>query len=463
MGKIKLNENQFKIFLKHAILEQNEEEYHKISPEEYKDLLKLSGYHGKGISKLPMFKGKPIWITGDLDISDTPTDSLGNVRYVQGRLNISNTKISDISNVKVKGYTQDYGTPIERKRKAEILRQKLEGAEERKSIGEWDLNNPDIDDLGLAANALYYNLINDGAIDDINEEEKEELKQKMSEIEVLQKQYDDTEDHDDELYEKISELETEIEELENKSNSVYNLIPMRYDYHGMYMFEIIGVDNVEGNEYAVGHDDIMDKAAYSYAENYIDDVGLEGFRESFLEDHIDEEQVKEIAREFYENDVRDNPEVFFDDSDFKLSDEQEERIETLENYISELEELRVTVEAQKDECESEDGECDEFEEKLEEIDDNITEAQDEIDGIEPDTEPTEEMIEGIVEDRVSDAMSAPLRFLQEFGMDLKDYIDKDSLAEGLVASDGYGIMGSYDGNYDTQEVNGQIYYIIRIN
>lgn len=463
MGKIKLNENQFKTFLKHAILEQNEEEYHKISPEEYKDLLKLSGYHGKGISKLPMFKGKPIWITGDLDISDTPTDSLGNVQYVQGRLNISNTKISDISNLKAKGYIQDYGTPIERKRKAEILRQKLEGAEERKSIGEWDLNNPDIDDLGLAANALYYNLINDGAIDDINEEEKEELKQKMSEIEVLQKQYDDAEDHDDELYEKISELETEIEELENKSNSVYNLIPMRYDYHGMYMFEIIGIDDVVGNEYAVGHDNIMDKAAYSYAESYIDDVGVDGFRESFLEDHINEEQVEEFAREFWENDVRDNPEAYFDDSDFQLSDEQEERIETLENYISELEELRDKVEEQKNECESEGGECDEFEEKLEEINDNITEAQDEIDGIEPDTEPTEEMIEEIVDDRVSDAMSNPIRFLQDFGMDWKEYIDKDSLAEGLVASDGYGIMSSYDGTYDTQEVNGEIYYIIRIN
>lgn len=463
MGKIKLNENQFKTFLKHAILEQNEEEYHKISPDEYKDLLKLSGYHGKGISKLPMFKGKPIWITGDLDISNTPTDSLGNVQYVQGRLNISNTNISDISNLKAKGYIQDYGTPIERRRNAEILRQKLEGAEERKSIGEWDLDSPDIDDLGLAANALYQNLVNNGEIDDITEEEKEELKQKMSELEVLQKQYDDAEDHDDELYDKISDLETEIEELSNKSNSVYNLIPMRYDYHGMYMFEIIGIDDVVGNEYAVGHDNIMDKAAYSYAESYIDDVGVEGFRESFLEDHINEEQVEEVAREFWENDVRDNPEAYFDDSDFQLSDEQEERIETLENYISELEELRDKVEEQKDECESEGGECDEFENKLEEIENNITEAQDEIDGIEPDREPTEDMIEEIIDDRVSDAMSNPIRFLQDFGMDWKEYIDKDSLAEGLVASDGYGIMSSYDGGYDTQEVNGEIYYIIRIN
>jgi len=463
MGKIKLNENQFKIFLKHAILEQNEEEYHKISPEEYKDLLKLSGYHGKGISKLPMFKGKPIWITGDLDIPNTPTNSLGNVQYVQGRLDISNTNISDISNLKAKGYIQDYGTPIERRRKAEILRQKLEDAEERKSIGEWDLDSPDIDDLGLAANALYQNLVNNREIDDITEEEKEELKQKMSEIQVLQKQYDDAEDHDDELYEKISDLETEIEELENKSNSVYNLIPMRYDYHGMYMFEIIGVEDVEGNEYAVGHDNIMGKAAYSYVENYIDDVGIEGFNESFLENYIDEQEVEEFAREFWENDVRDNPESYFDESDYELSEEQEERIETLENYISELEELRVTIEAQKDECESEERECDEFEEKLEEIDDNITEAQDEIDGIEPDREPTEEMIGEIVDDRVSDAIGNPIRFFQDFGMDWKEYVDKDSLVIGLVESDGYGMMSGYDGTYDTQEVNGQIYYIIRIH
>jgi len=463
MGKIKLNENQFKIFLKHAILEQNEEEYHKISPEEYKDLLKLSGYHGKGISKLPMFKGKPIWITGDLDIPNTPTNSLGNVQYVQGRLDISNTNISDISNLKAKGYIQDYGTPIERRRKAEILRQKLEDAEERKSIGEWDLDSPDIDDLGLAANALYQNLVNNREIDDITEEEKEELKQKMSEIQVLQKQYDDAEDHDDGVYEKISDLETEIEELENKSNSVYNLIPMRYDYHGMYMFEIIGVEDVEGNEYAVGHDNIMGKAAYSYVENYIDDVGIEGFNESFLENYIDEQEVEEFAREFWENDVRDNPESYFDESDYELSEEQEERIETLENYISELEELRVTIEAQKDECESEERECDEFEEKLEEIDDNITEAQDEIDGIEPDREPTEEMIGEIVDDRVSDAIGNPIRFFQDFGMDWKEYVDKDSLVIGLVESDGYGMMSGYDGTYDTQEVNGQIYYIIRIH
>ncbi len=39
----------------------------------------------------------------------------------------------------------------------------------------------------------------------------------------------------------------------------------------------------------------------------------------------------------------------------------------------------------------------------------------------------------------------------------------DALARGLVESDGYAIMGSYDGVVDTEKVNGTHYYIMRIN
>jgi translation initiation factor 2B subunit (eIF-2B alpha/beta/delta family) len=460
MGKLHLTENQFKTYLKHAILEQNNDEYHKMSPEEYTELLKYSGYHGRGISKLPMFKGKPIWITGGLDISNTPTDSLGNVRYIDGGLTITNTNISDISNIQVKGHVWDGGTPRQRKRNAEILRQKMEEASERQSIGEWDLNNPEIDDLGLAANALFNNLVNNGKITDIDEDEINELKEKMSELEILQKQYDESEDHDNELYDKISDLEDEIESLKSKSVSVYNLIPMNYNYYGLYVFEIIGIFNLISEEYAVGHDDIMDKAVYKYAKDYIDDIGLEGFNESFLEDHIDEDEVAKVAEEFWYMDVRDNPEAYFDKSDFQLTDEQEERIKTLEDYISTLENLLVDTNFELNDCEEN---CEEIEDKISEIEDNINEAQEELDGIEPDTEPTEDMIDSFVEDRVYDAKRDPLQFLKDFGMDWMEYVDKDSLAESLVSSDGYGIMSSYDGSYDTEEVNGQIYYILRIN
>ena len=73
--------------LRTILVEQTEEEeYYKISPQEFEELMKLSGYHGKGLSKIKKFQGKPIWITGDLDLSNTPTDSLGSVKYIDGKL-----------------------------------------------------------------------------------------------------------------------------------------------------------------------------------------------------------------------------------------------------------------------------------------------------------------------------------------------------------------------------------------
>jgi hypothetical protein len=74
---------------------------------------------------------------------------------------------------------------------------------------------------------------------------------------------------------------------------------------------------------------------------------------------------------------------------------------------------------------------------------------------------TEEMIEEKIEDMVSDRMSDPRSSLSEFGMDISDYVDMDSLAEGLVDSDGYGILASYDGSYDTVMVDNEYYYIMR--
>ena len=108
------------------IAEQVEGEYYKISPEEYLQLMSLGSYHGKAITKMKRFEGKPLWITGDLNISNTPTDSLGNVGYINGNLNIYKTNVSDISNISVKGYVSDSGTPIEKRRLAAILKEKMD-------------------------------------------------------------------------------------------------------------------------------------------------------------------------------------------------------------------------------------------------------------------------------------------------------------------------------------------------
>jgi hypothetical protein len=56
----------------------------------------------------------------------------------------------------------------------------------------------------------------------------------------------------------------------------------------------------------------------------------------------------------------------------------------------------------------------------------------------------------------------PLDYLKNYGLSIKEYIDEDALAQGLVDSDGWGVMNGYDGQYDSEEVNGITYYIMRI-
>ena len=125
-------------------------------------------------NEIKKFGGKPLWITGDLKLNNTPTDSLGNVGYVDGRLDISNTNVSDISGIKVKNYVWDSGTPIERKRKARELAIKMADGEERRQNNEWSID--DTDDEGLKANALFKWLVGNGDLEELDDEQKEILK-----------------------------------------------------------------------------------------------------------------------------------------------------------------------------------------------------------------------------------------------------------------------------------------------
>ena len=104
-----------KFLIRKLLREIEEDQYYRISASEYVELMKLSGYHGN-VTKLKKFGGKPLLIIGSVVLSNTPTDSLGNVAKIEGSLDISHTKVSDISGIEVKGHVWDSDTPIERKR-----------------------------------------------------------------------------------------------------------------------------------------------------------------------------------------------------------------------------------------------------------------------------------------------------------------------------------------------------------
>jgi hypothetical protein len=436
------------------IIEQTEDEYYKISPEEYIELMRYGSYHGKAITKMKKFQGKPLWITGNLDIQDTPTSNLGNVGYIEGNLNISRTNVSSIEGIKVKGWVSDNGSPRERIREKQELNAKLAQQELLRDGDEWVLEQGD--ETGEKAHALFDNLVSTGEIDPLSEDDKEKLIILRRKLQDLEREYDELEDDDERVYDvqdAIDNTQIEIEELEENDVDVYMIYPNpKYTHYGLQQFEVL-IPGFKDREYTVGTEEEMDEAALAYAKSYIDDVGPEGFNESFVEDYLDVDAIVRLAEEDYEYQVRDYPEGYFSDDDYELTYEQEQRIEQLESQIEDLEQ-------QKLELDSDDENYYDYEEDL---DNQIEALQEELDSIEVDTEPTEEMIENKVDELVRDVRRDPLDYLKNYGLSIKEYIDEDALAQGLIDSDGWGIMNGYDNQYDSEEVNGVTYYIMRVN
>lgn len=434
-----------------------EESYYKISPQEYEDLMKYASYYGKGVTKIRKFGGKPLWITGNVKLSNTPTESLGNVGYIQGNLDISNTKISDLGDTIVKGYVSDYGTPLDARRKAAVLRRKYNDMDEYRESDDWNLDNPDIDDVGLKANALFEYLVGNNDLESLSDEEKERVVEIRGEIERLEteKQNLSTDDEDwnekdDEYQNLIDELQEELDELIDGKDDVYSLFPTDYTHYGLQVFEVLN-----GNqEYSVGTEDEMDEAALEYAKSYIDDAGIGGFSEGFISDYIDTDSLKSYFEDWWRDDIYQNPDVYFSEDDFELTPEQEKRIADIESEIEDYE-------YHQSELDPNQGDYDELYDDFQNL---IDELQSEKDDIVPDTDsPTDEMVEEVLEDRLYDVERNPLFYIKEYDLDISHYIDEDELAKGLVDSDGYGIMSHYDGSYDYISINGEDYYILRIN
>jgi hypothetical protein len=447
--------------IKNNIFEQDnpEESYYKISPNELLELLRFAGDNLSALTKLPKFGGKPLWVTGNLDLSNKPSlKSLGNIGYIDGHLSISNTGISDLGNTQVRLYVSDSGTPIARKRIAREERRKRDEMDSYRTDGLWDLNNPNIDDEGLKANALFNYLVGENeltTLDDDDKERLEQIKEEIGELENRQENLDTGLENYSELYDEIQDqidmLESESEELLDDKSDVYVLYP-RGNHYGLMTFEIL--DGRKDEEYTVGTEDEMDEAVLEYAKSYIDDVGMDGFNQSFLEDYIDIEQLKDYFEDHWRDSIYDSPSSYFDDDDFELTREQEKRIEQIESEIEDYESQQNDLDPNQED----------YDELYDDFQNRIDELESEKDDIIPETDsPTDDMVEAKVEEYLEDVENNPLRYIKDYGYNINDFINKNELAEGIVDSDGYGIMNSYNGDYDTINLNGESYYIMRIN
>ena len=332
-------------------------------------------------------------------------------------------------------------------------------AQERREEGEWTLDG-DCPDEGLKAHALLKYLVSNQDVSVITNEVRITIQRIKDEIETLTTEYDESETPRVDILDRIEELEDELDDYSTSYIDVYNIVPSGMFYKTTE-FEVIDNPDVEGNRYAVGHDDEMKESCEQSIESLIDDVGYEGFNASFARDYLDEEAIADYAEDVYDSDVRDNPESYFEDSDRTLSNEQEEKIEILNRRIEYNTETIKKLEEQMD------GENDDLiQEKIDELNELSEEYSSDIEDIEGDPEGDfpEDMIDEKVQDLVSDVKNDPESFMSDFGLSWSDYVDKDAFIQGVIDADGYGhTINSYDGNAEEIYVNDTLFYVMRID
>jgi hypothetical protein len=347
---------------------------------------------------------------------------------------------------------------IERLRIQRELEEKNREAQERREEGLWSVSFENMDDEGLRAHALLSWLDRYGDVEVRDADDVSNILRLEVEIDRLDQEYDNSEDPRPELLVQKSELEDELEELKNKID-VYNIVPTG-SFYELDEFEVIA-DGFQNQRYAVGDEYDMERSAYEYVDNLIDDIGFEGFNKSFLSDYLDTDEIKNYSEEFFDYDVRESPESYFDDEDRELSSKQEETIKILKSRITMAE---SNVEFLEGKMNGEDDES--IQDKIDSLIEVIDEYTQEIEDImlEPDGDFPEDLIEDKVNELVNDTMRDPQDFLDTYGLETERFIDRREFIKGVIEEDGYGhTLNSYDGSADEIKVGDKWFYVMRID
>jgi hypothetical protein len=341
----------------------------------------------------------------------------------------------------------------------EILLENEEEAKERRDKNEWNVDSPDCDEICMKANALFEYLEAEGNFK-ISDKNTVKTKQEIElEIKKLQQQYDEEEDFNEEIYDRISELEDVLEDYDNYVD-LYSLIPVG-DFYDMTEFKILGVPN---ESYVVGTSSEMDSSLVEYAEGILDDIGYENYNQNFLTQFIDDEKVVDWFEDFYNDDLYNEPDAYFEDSQRNLSTPQSDRRKYL---VTKREKLEKASYSYKEAIEETDNQNlkQSFIKKLEDFEEEIENIDEEIDDIESDPEGDfpDELIRQEIEERLGYVRNNPLSYIRDWGLDLHDFIDRDSFIQGVIEEDGNSMIAAYDGNVEEIYVKGEIFYVFRNN
>ena len=404
-----------KRFFRNYLLEQDENVV-QVSPEQYIETLENVGGIADRIAKLKPYRGKSIVITGKLNVSSYKNiGPLTGIVRVMGNLDISHTNVPNINGITVDGYVSDYGSSMWKIKMQAKLNEKLSDLDEKRQEGEWNVENKD--DESERTEALYKYLKQNGDVDMVEDEEGNEVPE-------------------DKYY-------------------IYPSGRANYGYGKQYEW-LGGGNGFNPNTYDVYTEDEADNAAKQAVESTLDDMGIDSFREWVFEDALDKNSWRTWLHEFYDDYIRDNPEDF--DIPLELSVKQIMKINQLQTTLGSLNDKleRNRIERKSQE------EYDQIKEKINGIEEIIQEIEDD-----PEGGYDESAIENEIIDRVREWENNISGFIKNFGYDkdfIMDFVDTDKIVKTVIDSDGIGsVLNSYDGDYDTFNINGTEYYVMRVS
>ena len=480
-----LTERQLVSYIKRLLKEQEEEV--RISPNEYKDLLKKVAGQAQGILKLPKFRGKRLVVTGDLNLeNDKRITDLGPIK-VEGSLNVSYTNIRSLDDVEVTGYAKYWETPYVRIIAAREHKKKLDAQDELRKENVWDIDNTNQE--GEMANAIFMYAMNEGLLTGLDEDDKERADEILRQIKNLE----DNEEYTDEIQEQIDELQDEWDEIMSGKVDVYDLF-----YDGYHYEMKIFISLEDGLEFAVGTYQMADDSIEQYYGDWLEQP-QHYFSDDFMENYIDGDEVAEYFEDGIRENVYDDPEGYGISKELSRSQEEEIWLLEMERWVYENEGVRAPISEptreEGDVFDFEDAEGERFQYKREgnnwvlykdgqvipphqiyddedtqehedERESRISDIDYEIEYIKenPDGEPNEDEIENAVENELYDIRRDPVSRLRDYGYDLHNFLNKKELLDDLIRDAEYGeTLNGYDSSYDTIEINGTDYVVMRIN
>jgi len=382
------------------IIEQElNDEWVKMSPDEYIDLLDLVNGIGSRIKNIKGYKGKKIYITGNIRIpsSGIKITDIDSIDYVNGNLDIRDTDIKYFDKNKVEGNFSYYGSEMWDIERRQANQKKLAELDELRKQDAWNINNGE--DVSIRTSLLFNKLQNDGTV----------------------------EEGEDKYF-----LYPELRERQRQT------------------FEWLGDDKFEST-YTVYTEEEADIAAIEYVEELIDELGFTAFSPWVFENNIDEDETEGFLYEYYTDTVYESPGDW--GVPLELSDDQKKYLEITQKRIDKLQESLNQPNITEEEKQKIKKDIFDFEAIIDDIKENP-------EGDEYDEDQIDEVVKSFVDenkDRILDFLDE-LGMDDEFKM---NFIDKKGTAEDVINSDGYGVLSFYDGEVDEEYYDGETYYIVR--